>query len=306
MNASSSPSPLVLGLWAIRPRTLPLAASAIVLGCGLAALDQNFSPMVGLLALVTALLLQILSNLANDYGDAVKGADTSARTGPLRVVGSGLVTTRQMKKAVVACALLAFGCGTGLVLSSFWGDPAKLAVFMGLGLCCVLGALGYTMGTRPYGYRGWGDLMAGLFFGPVAVLGTVSLNGGALHPVFWLPALAAGLCSTQVLNINNMRDVPTDRLAGKRTVAVRLGLPLAARYHALLALGTLGCWAGFWLLVAPPFSPALVLCLPLVRSAWLACTRNHDSAVLNAQLRGTVLGSALLNGGMGLLCFVAQ
>lgn len=305
-HTSSAPSvsPFRVWVWAIRPRTLPLAASAITLGYGLAAMYGPARPGVFGLCVLTALLLQILSNLANDYGDAVAGTDGADRLGPSRMVGSGLASPRRMLQAVLLAAGLTLAAGLALVVTAAWGDWPRLAFFLLLGLACVAAAVMYTMGTRPYGYMGLGDLMAGLFFGPVAVLGSAFLCG-SVAPAMWLPGVAAGLCSTAVLNINNMRDITTDSRAGKRTVAVRLGLDRARVYHACLCIGTLGLWALFCLLRAPWLLAGLVLAAPLARSTWLAVTRADDPACLNAQLRHTVIGSAVLNGGMGLLCLWA-
>ena len=304
MNTSTTASSLRVWVWAVRPRTLPLAAAAIILGYGLAVMHGSSRPGVFVLALLTALLLQVLSNLANDYGDAVAGTDTETRVGPARMVGSGLATPRQMFRAVVLAVALALLSGVALVCVAAWGRWAVFGGFVALGAASVSAAVAYTMGKRPYGYIGLGDVMAGIFFGPVPVIGCVILCGAPVVPAMWLPALAAGLCSTAVLNVNNMRDIETDRLSGKMTVAARLGIEKARRYHAVLIGLVVLSWGMFWLQESPRMLPGLVLALPLARSAWLAARRNADAACLNAQLRGTVLGSALLNAGMALLCLL--
>ncbi len=296
------PSPLTLWLWAARPRTLPLAASAIILGFGLAVMEGTTRWGVFALALVTALLLQILSNLANDYGDAVSGADTTERLGPRRMVGSGLASPERMLRAVALAAGLAFAFGLALVLLGTWGDWPRLAFFLALGAASVAAAILYTVGKRPYGYVGLGDFMAGLFFGPVAVWGSAVLCGADAFPPLLLPGLAAGLCSSMVLNVNNMRDIETDKRTGKVTVAVRLGLENARLYHAAMAGLTVLCWAAFWAIYQPRCLPGLVFVLPLLRSVRLAVMRPRDAANLNAQLKNTVLGSALCGTGMALLC----
>lgn len=304
MNTSTAVSSLRVWVWAVRPRTLPLAAAAIILGYGLAAMHGYSRPDVFGLALLTALLLQVLSNLANDYGDAASGADTDERVGPARMVGSGLATPQQMFRAVILAVALALLSGVALVCVAAWGRWAVFGGFVALGAASVAAAVAYTMGKRPYGYIGLGDVMAGLFFGPVPVIGCVVLCGSPVVPAMWLPALAAGLCSTAVLNVNNMRDIETDRLSGKMTVAARLGVENARLYHAALAGLVVLLWGAFWLQENPRLLPGLVLALPLARSAWLATRRNADAACLNAQLRGTVLSSALLNTGMALLCLL--
>lgn len=300
-----APSPFSLWLWAARPRTLPLAAAAIILGFGLAVMEGNARWGVFTMALITALLLQILSNLANDYGDAVAGADTTDRLGPPRMVGSGLATPQRMLRAIILASGLAALSGFSLVLLASWGDWARLVFFLLLGAACIAAAILYTMGKRPYGYWGLGDLMAGLFFGPVAVWGSAVLCGAASFPPLFLPGMAAGFCSTMVLNVNNMRDIETDRRTGKRTVAVRLGLDKARRYHVLLAALAVLCWAAFWAMHRPAFLPGLAFALPLLRSVYLAVSRPCDAANLNAQLRNTVIGSAVCGAGMAVLCTAA-
>lgn len=302
---SLSPSPITLWFWAVRPRTLPLVASAIFLGYGLAAMEGHSRPGIFLLALTTALLLQILSNLANDYGDAMAGADTADRTGPLRMVSSGLTTPQRMLRAVILVTALALVSGVALVILGTRGDLVRLGLFLLLGAASIAAAVLYTVGKRPYGYIGLGDLMAGLFFGPVAVWGTAILCGAEAFSPLILPGTAAGFCSTMVLNVNNMRDIETDRRSGKMTVAARLGIAKAPYYHLTLAAMTLFCWGAFWLLYQPAFLPGLVFLIPLLGSVRHAVIRPNDPANLNAQLRKTVLGSALCAVGMGVLCVAA-
>ncbi|CAK7066451.1 MAG: 1,4-dihydroxy-2-naphthoate octaprenyltransferase [Desulfovibrio sp.] len=322
VSPGASPGAFTIWVWAIRPRTLPLAASAIVLGYGLARMHGTASVPVFVLALVTAILLQVLSNLANDYGDAAKGTDTAERLGPTRMVGSGLTTARTMFRAMLLSAALALISGSALVLIAAWRNPPLLLFFVCLGASCIAAAIFYTVGKRPYGYYGLGDFMAGFFFGPVPVWGTAVLCAAPLHmvtpaifppdffgaglflPDLFLPGLAAGFCSTMVLNVNNMRDMETDEKSGKRTVAVRLGRARARVYHATLSAGTVLCWTAFWLMHNTAYLPSLVLCLPLIGSVAKAITDTTNAAAMNRQLKNTVLASALLNAGMGLLCGV--
>jgi len=257
------------------------------------------------LALATALLLQILSNLANDYGDAMTGADAKDRLGPLRMVGSGLATPKQMFRAAVLAAALVLGFGLALVFVAAWNNPVLLIFFLLVGAASVLAAIMYTIGKRPYGYYGLGDFMAFLFFGPVAVWGSAVLCGAPFSLLLVLPGMAAGLCSTTILNVNNIRDIDTDRRIGKRTVAVRLGLTRAQRYHVCLTVLTVLSWAVFWLWQQPVFLPGLFLALPLARSTCRVVTRAGDAPCLNAQLKNTVLSSACLSTGMAALCIAA-
>lgn len=305
MTGKNSPSALRIWLWACRPRTLPLGASAVALGYGLALMRGRAAAGVFILALLTAVLLQILSNLANDYGDAVAGADTKDRLGPVRLVGSGLTTPQKMFRAMIFSTLLAAGTGSALLLLAAWGNPALLLGFALLGAASVAAAIFYTVGKRPYGYYGLGDLMAGLFFGPVPVWGTALLCGADPGAYLFLPGLAAGLCSTMVLNVNNMRDINTDAKTGKRTVAVRLGLDRARQYHSALCALVFLSWGFFWFTQNPAYLPGLLLCLPLAASARMAVTKAEDAANMNRQLKNTVLSSALCSGGMGFLCALA-
>lgn len=298
------PSALTIWFWAIRPRTLPLAAAAILLGYGVASLYNEASVAVLLLALLTAVLLQVLSNLANDYGDGVKGTDGEDRLGPLRMVVSGLTSVDGMFRAILLAAGLSLVSGLALLLVATWGDWPRLLFFIGLGAACVVAAIAYTMGKRPYGYYGLGDIMAWLFFGPVAVMGAAVLCGSPLTVPLWLAGFAAGFCSSSVLNINNMRDIETDRKAGKRSVAVRLGLERARKYHAGMTVCIVLLWTLFWVLVKPAFLWGLLFALPLIRSTQLAVTRADDAACLNTQLKNTVLSSAFLGCGMTLLLFL--
>ncbi len=296
------PSSVRIWLWAIRPRTLPLSAAAIFLGYGLAGLQGKADQTVFLLALLTAVLLQVLSNLANDYGDAVAGADTDERTGPLRMVVSGLTSPDSMFRAVLLAAALALCSGLALVLTAAWGEWAKLFFFLGLGAASIAAAIAYTVGRHPYGYLGLGDLMAGIFFGPAPVWGTLILCGGELTFPALFPGIAAGLCSAMVLNANNMRDIETDAKAGKKTVAVRLGLKKAGCYHAVLTLLTLLCWCIFLLTLRPACLPALLFALPLLRVGYLTSRHNNDTACLYRRLKNTVLSTALLHTCMATLC----
>lgn len=301
MNSNNAPSALSIWLWAARPRTLPLAASAIILGYGLTVSFGGGNAAVFFLALLTALLLQVLSNLANDYGDAVAGTDTGERLGPLRMVAGGLTSANAMLRAVILASALTVISGSALVFLAVRDRPYLLLFFLALGAACVAAAVLYTVGKRPYGYYGLGDFMAGFFFGPVAVWGSAVLCGAPFSRQLFLPGLAAGFCSTMVLNVNNIRDITTDEKAGKRTVAVRLGRAGAVRYHAALACCVILCWAVFWLAFSPRFLPGLVLAAPLLRSAYYTVTRAADASCLNAQLKNTVIGSAICNTGMAVL-----
>ncbi len=276
-----------------------MAASVIILGFGVAGSKGHIDLVLLVLALATAMLLQIVSNLANDYGDAVKGVDTMERRGPLRLTTAGLITAPTMRKAIWLCSACTLMVGLTLVVYATWGKVILLTGFIVLGLLCLVAALAYTLGKVPYGYKGYGDIMAGIFFGPVPVLGYVLLSGAPVNKGVWLAGIAAGLCSTAVLNINNLRDISTDAKTGKRTIAVALGHKRASFYHAGLTLGIVLCWAVFVLYHKVPF--ALALLIPLVYSSWNVIRYHNEAPCLNKQLRITVLSSALCNICMGLI-----
>lgn len=229
-------SSIAIWLDAARPKTLPLALVSILTGSVLSYSAGHFSWGVAILAFVTATLLQILSNLANDYGDAVKGTDNEARIGPMRAIQSGAVSLSNMKQAImIDVALIII---SGLVLVFFALDSVEsILTFMGLGLLAILAAIGYTVGNKPYGYVGLGDLSVFIFFGLLGVFGTYFLHTGTIDANLLLPSIGCGLLAVSVLNINNMRDIENDEVCGKRTVVVRLGAELAKWYHFLLLLG---------------------------------------------------------------------
>lgn len=238
-----------LRIWvdAARPKTLPLALVSILTGSVLAFSVGSWSwPVIGL-ALLTATLLQILSNLANDYGDALKGTDNEQRLGPMRAIQSGAVSLADMKQAMIINVLLTIVSGLALVFYAL--DSAQsIAAFLALGVVAILAAIAYTVGNKPYGYVGLGDLSVFLFFGLLGVSGSYFLHTGQIEWRLLLPSLGCGLLAVSVLNINNMRDIENDALCGKRTVVVRLGQQRAKIYHLLLLVGALCAFASYLLL----------------------------------------------------------
>ena len=201
---------------AMRPKTLPAAAAPVVVGAALAFADGRFDLLPALAAALGALLLQILSNFANDYSDYFRGADTTERIGPVRVTSSGLISPSQLRLGMIVVIALAVLVGLYLVWVGGW--PILVA-----GVAAILAALAYTGGPFPFGYHGLGELFVFLFFGIVAVCGTYFVQA---HNVTWgvlVAAVPVGLLVTAILVVNNYRDIDTDRRAGKRTLAVRLG-----------------------------------------------------------------------------------
>lgn len=226
-------------LKAFRLRTLPLAFSSIFMGAFLAHKEGLFNLQILVLCLLTTLFLQVLSNLANDYGDSIHGADSIDREGPKRAVQSGTISLAQMKMAIVIFSVFSFLSGVILLYLAF-GLNNLLSVFVWLcvGLCCIAAAIKYTAGKNPYGYAGLGDVAVFLFFGIIGVCGTYYMFTQQFTAELLLPAIACGVFATGVLNVNNIRDIDSDEKAGKRSIPVRLGRAKAIKYHwGLLAGG---------------------------------------------------------------------
>ncbi|EPF12659.1 1,4-dihydroxy-2-naphthoate octaprenyltransferase [Cedecea davisae] len=282
-------------LESLRPRTLPLAFASIVCGSALTWWQSVFDPAVALLALLTAGLLQILSNLANDYGDAVKGSDTEDRIGPLRGMQKGVITQAQMKRALVITVVLI--CLSGLSLVALACNTfADFMGFLLLGVLSIVAAISYTVGTRPYGYMGLGDISVLVFFGWISVAGTWYLQAHSLAPLVILPATACGLLATAVLNINNLRDIDSDRENGKNTLAVRLGPVIARRYHACLLVGALVCLALFNLIwLKSLWGWLFVLAAPLLIKQVAYVLREREPVAMRPMLERTVKAALLTN-----------
>ena len=257
-----------INLWisAARPRTLPLAVTCVLIGGSLAkahglndAGTARFTPVV-FGALVTVVLLQVLANFANDYGDFTKGTDAAAgRTD--RALASGQLTPQSMKRAIVFCAICAFVVGMLTLASAFVPSllpgtqdgtlrVAQMGLLGLLGVASIGAAMKYTLGKRSYGYQGLGDIYVMLFFGFVGVLGVGLLVSHQISLSWMLPAFFSGCMSVAVLNLNNLRDHVSDAASGKRTMVVKIGFLGGKRYHlALLGLG----WGGLLLFFQGPW-----------------------------------------------------
>ena len=223
---------------AFRLKTLPLALSNTIIGSCLAAADDKFRWSVFALAALTTVLLQIMSNMANDYGDFVNGKDTAERIGPKRMVQSGEITPKTMLRGIIIIGILCAVSGVSLVLIGTAGmNIYNLLIFGLLGIAAIAAAIKYTVGKNPYGYRGLGDIFVFIFFGLVGVIGTYFLHTQSFQWDLLLPASAIGFLSTGVLNMNNMRDYEADKNAGKKTIVVAMGTQKAAFYHLFLVGG---------------------------------------------------------------------
>lgn len=220
---------------------MPLSLSCILMGCFLAASTGQFSWPVAGLSVLTTIILQVLSNFANDYGDAVNGKDTDLRQGPKRVVHAGEITAAKMLRAIIIFSILALISGIALLTVALHDAPASTFwVFLGIGIACIIAAITYTAGKRPYGYVGLGDLSVLIFFGWVGVLGSNFLHTHTWDWGMLLPASSCGLFAVGVLNINNIRDIESDRATGKNSIPVRLGREKAIFYHwCILIVGML-------------------------------------------------------------------
>lgn len=282
-------------LESLRLRTLPLAFASILTGSALAWWQGAFSLPVALLCLVTSGLLQVLSNLANDYGDAIKGSDSGARLGPLRGIQKGAISLAQLRVAMAATTLIALLCGI-ILISYACKTPGDVVSFLLLGLLAVVAAIAYTVGKKPYGYLGLGDLSVLIFFGWLGVSGSFYLQSHRLEPLVLLPATACGLLAAAVLNINNLRDIETDRQCGKMTLAVRLGAENARRYHVLLLGGALLCFAAFACVARPGWGSWLfLLAAPLFWRQAVYILREKSPLAMRPMLEKTVKAALLAN-----------
>ena len=302
MTIDARPSTARIWLLAIRPATLPAAVSGVLVGLG-AALGSGaplrLDTAVGCLAV--ALVLQMTANLSNDLSDFRRGADTPDRAGPLRVAAAGLVTERQLEIAIVVT--IAIAAAIGLWLTTIGGP-----VLLGLGALAIVAALAYTGGPWPYGYRGLGEVFVFVFFGLVAVVGTAFLQAGQVAPLFVAAAVPVGALTTAILVVNNLRDIPTDAAAGKRTLAVILGRRATViEYRLLLAVAFIVPVA---LLVAGRGLPVLLpllavpLALPLERTVRTFSEPRQLNPVLKGTARlalvhGLLLATGLAIGGLG-------
>ncbi len=285
-------------LKSFRLRTLPLSFSCILLGSGLAYSEQLFDSLTFILCLSTTLCLQVLSNLANDLGDAQKGTDGSGRLGPKRMVQSGLITAKAMKQMIACFVILSLFSGLFLIYHTLQGLDLKLVFwFVVFGLLSILGALFYTLSKCAYGYMGLGDLSVFLFFGLLGVLGSYFLFSHSLSPRAYCLSVAVGLFSVGVLNCNNTRDIDNDRVSGKITIPVRIGRR-ASCYYQIVLLGLAWFSFAFSLTFLPAIS--LLHCLPFLSLPWFIIhlrtfVKNDSAQSYNRELKRLSLTTFLFS-----------
>jgi 1,4-dihydroxy-2-naphthoate octaprenyltransferase len=272
----------IFQIWwmAIRPKTLPAAASGVVMGSALAWADGSFQVMPALAALFVALLLQIGSNVANDVYDFERGADTSERQGPLRVTQAGLLTPVQVKRGMWAIFFLAAVFGLYLAYVRGWG-------IILVGAAAIVSAIAYTGGPFPLGYYGLGDLFVFIFFGLVAVTGTYFVQTGSISMAAWGMSVPVGLIITAILVVNNLRDFENDRKAGKHTLVVKFGAQVArVEYLLCLVVAYLLLPLLIFLKIIPAFSMLAWVSIPLALKT-LRVVFTQQGQALNAALAGT-------------------
>jgi 1,4-dihydroxy-2-naphthoate octaprenyltransferase len=287
---------------AARLRTLPLSLSAVLAGCflGFGAIKDHQSiagslPLF-LLIVITAILLQILSNFANDYGDAKSGVDAENRVGPKRGILRGEMTMTEMKKGIIAVTCLCLFFGSLSLIMAFGLDYLKILSFTMLGALSIVAAITYTVGLV-YGYKGLGDISVFIFFGLVSVMGSCFMISGDISTESIILGCAAGFMATLVLNVNNLRDYESDRVNGKKSLVVMMGLTGGKIYHGILLLGAICSMAavlmyhfnqGWWtmlMLSMLPISVFSVFCINPV----------NTGAVLDPLLKKTSLSAAFVN-----------
>ncbi|MCR9250750.1 MAG: 1,4-dihydroxy-2-naphthoate polyprenyltransferase [bacterium] len=279
---------------AFRLRTLPLAFSCIGMGSFLAAAAGAFRWEVFGLCVLTTLFLQILSNLANDYGDSVSGVDGEHRSGPSRTVQDGLITRQEMKKSLYLFSVLSFVSGIALLVVALGSNWQIIAAFVLIGLAAIYAAIKYTSGKNPYGYVGLGDLSVFIFFGLVGVSGAFFLYTLSFNPSILLPASTCGLFAVAVLNLNNIRDIKSDEIAGKRSIPVRLGRERAIYYHwFLLITGFLLSVVYVYLNYKSPIQFAILLILPLLFVNGKAVLTKKEAMALDPYLKQMAISTLL-------------
>ena len=280
---------------AARLRTLPLSISGILTASAAALRQGEFSVTIMILALLTTLGFQVLSNFANDYGDGVKGTDNANRVGPARAMQSGLLTAKQLKRGMVITTVFTLLVASLLIFVAFGNENIILSVvFFNLGIAAIIAAITYTVGKKAYGYRALGDVFVFVFFGLVGVMGCYFLFTQSLSDFIVLPAMTIGLLSAAVLNLNNMRDRLADAAVQKNTLAVVLGASWVKVYHVMLVIGAFLSALVYFVVIASSWQ----LYLPLLAFVPLflniaVVLKNESPPLLDPELKKVALGTFL-------------
>jgi len=280
-----------------RPKTLPLALASIFTGSALGywANPQGFNGLVMALCLLTTILLQVLSNFANDYGDHQKGSDTEERIGPLRGIQKGAISAKELKWGLILMVVASFLSGSFLIGIAY-ENLSDLLAFAGLGILAIVAAITYTVGAKPYGYMGLGDISVLVFFGLLGVGGTYYLQTHSIDSHIILPAIGSGLLASAVLNINNLRDIEQDTKAGKNTLAVRLGAYKGRVYHCILLSVAALCYLAFAVATSISWTNYLfVLAIPLLAKHAIFVYRSQQPSELRPMLAQMSMISLLIN-----------
>ena len=304
---------------AARVRTLPLSVSGIIVGCFYAMSQSVFNWKIFFFAITTTLLLQILSNFANDYGDGIKGTDNADRIGPKRAIQSGTITPTAMKRAIIFTSLLTMVSAATLVYYSFKDTNFIFSLFfLTLGAIAVASAIRYTVGNTAYGYRGYGDVFVFVFFGLVSTLGVSFMFLKEVDSLLILPAAAIGFLSVGVLNLNNMRDEESDKKVGKNTIVVKIGGAKAKKYHYFLIVSAMILVLVFAVLFdyykdnEPGYFNFdiylfLVAYIPLIKHL-ITVSKNTEPRALDPELKKLALSTFFLSVllSLGLIYFVSD
>lgn len=280
---------------AARLRTLPLSVSGIIVGTALANSLGFYNTLIFIGAILTTIMFQVTSNLANDYGDGMKGTDDD-RIGPKRAFQSGMLSKKELRRGIFFSSVLGFVLAMGLIYIAFGKEHLNYIFFFSvLGMLSIWAAIKYTVGSSPYGYRGLGDIFVFLFFGQVSVLGTMFLYTKSITLLAFLPSVTIGLLCTGVLNLNNLRDVVSDQKHGKNTLVVKMGFANGKRYHYVLLMLSFFSMAMYTVLSKSNFYNAyyLLAFLPVFLHMHKVMVTN-EPVLLDTELKKLALSTFLL------------
>jgi 1,4-dihydroxy-2-naphthoate octaprenyltransferase len=280
---------------AARLRTLPLSVSGIIVGSFIAASNGFFSSTIFILAILTTIGFQVISNFANDYGDGVKGTDNNNRVGPKRAIQSGAISPKQLLQIIKITIAITLCIAILLIYVSFGkNDFLNLSIFFILGIASIIAALKYTMGKNAYGYSGFGDFFVFLFFGLVSVCGSYYLYAKNFNFTLLLPAFSIGFLSIGVLNLNNMRDRASDIKSGKNTLVVKIGIEFAKYYHYYLLIASF-LFSVLYTLIhyTSIYQFIFVLAfIPIIKHI-IVVYKNQDPSLLDPELKKLALSTFL-------------